>query len=509
MKSLQFIFFFLLIWSTAKSQAPAVQWQKSLGGSFMEESPDIQQTSDGGYIVAGASASVNGDVTGNHGNRDFWVVKQDPNGNIQWQKSYGGSGIDRANSVRQTSDGGYIIAGGTESNNGDVSGNHGGSDFWIIKTDANGNLQWQKTFGGSGYDIAQAVRQTTDGGYIVAGIASSNDGNISGYHGVRDYWVVKTDASGNLQWQKPLGGESTDEASSIEQTPDGGYIVVGTSSSMGGDITGNHGNGDFWVVKLNTQGNIQWQKSLGGSNTDKASAVQPTSDNGYIIAGSSISNNGNVSMNHGNFDYWIIKLNSTGNLLWEKSYGGSLYDYAFDIKNTSDGGSVVAGYSHSSDREGAVSFGANDYWIIKLDPSGYMDWQATFGGLTDDYGKSIQQTSDGGYVISGYSDAITGTPGNYNYWIIKLGGQLDVKETMNMNKISLYPNPTKDFIYIDNLPTESTVTITDMSGRTLFSRDYNEKKVSIGTSQLTNGVYIIQATNKKTLIFSNKLFIKK
>ena len=285
-----------------------------------DEAESIQQTSDGGYIVAGTSLSFNGDITGHHGsyaNDDCWIVKLDKNGNIQWQKSLGGSSNDLARSIQQTSDGGYILAGGTESDDGDVSSNHGSDDAWIIKLDFIGNIQWQKNLGGRGSDEAEFIRQTNDGGYIVAGGTFSNDGDVSGNHGGEDYWIVKLNDKGNIQWQKCLGGSSDDFVGSILQTNDGGYILAGGIGVNNGDISGNCGSDGAWIVKLDDMSNIQWQKSIGGSSTDfhdGIQSIQQTLGGGYIAAGRISQNNRKVSSNHGGEDFWIIKFATKGNV---------------------------------------------------------------------------------------------------------------------------------------------------------------------------------------------------
>ncbi|MGG5210711.1 T9SS type A sorting domain-containing protein [Chryseobacterium sp. MIQD13] len=504
-----FLFFVAVYPFLSAQTAPAVEWQKSLGGNYTERVPDIHQTSDGGYVMAGSSNSINGDVTGNHGNSDYWIVKLGSNGNIQWQKSLGGTAFDEAHSVRQTTDGGYIIAGTTESSNGDVTGYHGNGDYWVVKLNALGILEWQKALGGSNSDIARSVRQTSDGGYIVAGTSTSTNGDISLNHGASDYWIIKLTPTGSIQWEKSFGGYGGDDANSIEQTIDGGYIVAGTSTSTNGDVTGNHGSTDYWVVKLNSAGDLQWQKSLGGSDTDFGYSITQTPDSGYVVAGTSFSDDGDVTGNHGNFDYWIVKLDTTGNLQWQKSYGEIYYDYAFDIKNTSDGGYIVSGYSESTPIKG---YGSNDYWMIKLLPNGNMEWDKKLGGPTDDYAMAAQQTSDGGYVISGFSNSVTGPPTlNYNYWVVKLLGnkELGISEASGSGKPVLYPNPAKDFVYISSLPGETTISITDMSGRKLFSENYNDAKVSINISQFTNGTYIIQIESRGKIILSDKLLINK
>jgi hypothetical protein len=307
----------IIIWSFTYSlveEEPYITWRKCLGGSDWDAVIPIQQTSDGGDIVAGVTSSNNGDVSGNHGAYDFWVVKLSSTGSLQWQKCLGGSGSDDAASIQQTSDGGYIVAGSTRSNDGDVSGNHdvsgnyGESDFWVVKLSSTGSLQWQKCFGGSNWDHAASIQQTSDGGYIVAGSTGSSDGDVSGKHAGFDFWVVKLSSTGSLQWQKCLGGSGSDLAASIQQTSDGGYIVAGITSSNNGDVSGNHGAEDFWVVKLSSTGSLQWQKCFGGSNWDRAYSIQQTSDGGYIVAGMTESNNGDVSGNHGESDIWVVKL---------------------------------------------------------------------------------------------------------------------------------------------------------------------------------------------------------
>jgi len=233
---------------------------------------------------------------------------------IEWQQNYGGSSADYAQSIQQTLDGGYIVAGGSSSNNGDVSGNNGGWDYWILKLDGTGNVQWEQNYGGSGYDYAYSIQQTLDGGYIVAGRSSSNDGDVSGNNGGWDYWILKLDGTGNVQWEQNYGGSLDDGAFSIQQTLDGGYIVAGGSESNDGDVSENNGDAaDYWILKLDGTGNVQWEQNYGGSGNDRAYSIQQTLDGGYIVAGYSLSNDGDVSGNNGDYDYWIVKLSDDGN----------------------------------------------------------------------------------------------------------------------------------------------------------------------------------------------------
>ncbi|MCA6066050.1 T9SS type A sorting domain-containing protein [Chryseobacterium sp. RG1] len=505
-----FIFFLFCFYfgNTLFSQAPAIQWQSFFNGlgttPLNELYPDIQQTSDGGYILAGdGNGTATVSTTSN-----FSVIKLNALGNIQWQKEFGGSDTDKAHSVRQTVDGGYIVAGETQSTNGDVTGNHGSSDYWIIKLNSSGNLQWQKTYGGSANDIARSIRQTTDGGYIVAGETSSTNGDVTGNHGSSDYWIIKIDSLGNLQWQKTFGGTADDKAQDIEQTADNGYIIAGFATSNNGNVVGNHGSYDYWIIKLTSTGDIQWQKSFGGSAVDRANCIRKAADGGYFIAGWTTSANGDVTLNNGSSDYWILKITSTGDIQWQKSFGTSFQEEAYGVDDTIDGGCIVTGLRYSVPQEGPSTGTAYpDYWIIKLDVSGNIEWQNTYGGPLSDISTSVQQTSDGGYIVAGF--AYNGSF-NFDFWIIKLAGsQLSTHENILKSTLSIYPNPAKDFFTIDHLPAESTVNIHDASGRKIFSKKYSESKVSINTSPFINGVYIIQVDDKEKNILSEKLIIRK
>ena len=425
-----FTILFTAFASLSFAQSPDIEWQKSLGGSYGDGGlfdaggNTIVQTTDGGYIVSGATGSNDGDVSGNHGNFDYWIVKLSNSGNMEWQKSLGGSDLDNALSIAQTTDGGYIVAGFTTSIDGDVTGNHGNSDYWIVKLNNNGSIKWQKSFGGSNGDQAYSIAQTTDGGYIVAGNSYSNDGDVTGSRGNGDYWIVKLDNEGNIGWQKSLGGSSTDLANSIAQTTDGGYIVAGYTYSNDGDISSNHGQYDYWIVKLTDTGNIEWQKSLGGYNYDEASSIKQTSDGGYIVAGGGGSNDGDETGNHGSYDFWIVKLNNSGSIEWQKSLGGYYLEKASSIVQTADEGYIVAGSTESTDGDISSNHGNYDYWIVKLTDTGNIEWQKSLGGSSTDYANCIIQTIDGGYAVAGMTSSndgdVTINHGNYDYWIVKL-----------------------------------------------------------------------------------------
>jgi hypothetical protein len=406
------------------AQAPAIEWQKCLGGTADDFANSIQQTSDGGFIVAGETRSNDGDVSGNHGKSDAWVVKLNSLGDILWKKCLGGTGNDYARSIQQISDGGFILTGYTNSNNGDVSGNNGYYDAWVVKLNSSGDILWQKCLGGTYDDYARSIQQTSDTGFILAGYTFSNDGDVSGNHGFSDAWVVKLNSSGDIIWQKCFGGTNEDYAYSIQQTSDSGFIVAGYTFSNDGDVSGYHGYFDYWVVKLNSSGDIEWQKCLGGTYYDYAYSIQQTSDGGFIVAGETRSNDGDVSGNHGKSDDWVVKLNSSGDIEWQKCLGGTYYDYARSIQQISDGGFIVAGETGSNDGDVSGNNGYYDAWVVKLNSSGDILWQKCLGGTIDDRAYSIQQTSDGGFIVAGFTVSndgdVSGNHGASDAWVVKL-----------------------------------------------------------------------------------------
>jgi len=484
---------------TIKAQAPSIQWQKSLGGTDFDQLFSIEQTNDGGYITAGSSNSQNGNILFNKGYNDYLVVKLDNMGSVKWLKSLGGSDEDVAYSIIQTVDGGYIAAGASFSNDYDVTGNHGNADFWIVKLDTSGIIQWQKSIGGSGDDYAYSIEQTNDGGYIVAGSSNSNDGDVTGNHGDSDFWVVKLSNIGVLQWQKSFGGSGLEEAKSLKKTIDGGCIIAGYSYSNNGDVIGNNGDRDYWVIKLDSLAAIQWTKSLGGANYDEASSIMQTTDSGYVIAGESYSNNGNVISNNGLSDYWLLKLNNNGNIQWQKSYGGSENDKARCIQQTSDGGYIVTGWTQSDDSDVLFNHlvGEQDYWILKLDGQGIIQWQKSLGGSSNEVAKCIKETNDGGYIVAGFSDSndgdLTSYQGGDDCWIIKLGPTTTGTNNVNFNhKINIYPNPNNGLftIYMNDIIFDE-VEVKDVLGRTVFSSILNNKNVNISIEDKNPGIYFV------------------
>ena len=399
-------------------------WQKCYGGSENDWPVSVINTSDGGYLVGGQTYSDDGDVSGNHGYLDIWIVKLDASRNLVWQRCLGGSYEDTIKSVIQTSDGGYLVNGETDSDDGDVSGYQGRTDIWVVKLDSSGDLVWQKCLGGSRSDYSSSVIQTADGGFLVQGNTYSNNGNVTGNHGQLDIWVVKLDSSGNLTWQRCLGGSSSETGYQVLKTSDGGYLVNGETLSDNGDVLGNHGQLDIWVVKLDGTGALTWQRCLGGTDGDSSNSIHQTGDGGYLVDGSTQSNDGNVSGNHGNLDIWVAKLDSAGALTWQRCLGGLADEWPYSVFLTTDGGYLINGYTESNDTNVTGNHGQRDIWVVKLDTAGNPVWQRCLGGTDDDYPRTILQTADGGYLLRAmtYSNNgdVSGLHGQMDYWIVKL-----------------------------------------------------------------------------------------
>jgi hypothetical protein len=319
-----------------------------------------------------------------------------------WETTFGGTSTEEGHSVQQTADGGYIITGNTHLGSG-IS-----YDVYLIKTDGSGIEQWSQTFGGTSGDYGVSVQQTTDGGYIITGYTSSfGNGNT-------DVYLIKTDANGNEQWTKTFGGR---KGYSVQQTTDGGYIIAGWTETFG------NGNADVLLIKTDGSGTEQWTKTFGGTDNDCGYSVQQTSDGGYIIAGKT------GSFGNGEDDAYLIKTDGNGIEQWTKTFGGTGWDIGASAQQTTDGGYIITGTTES--------FG-NGYWdvyLIKTDGNGIEQWSKTFGGTDNDCGNSVQQTTDGGYIITGWFGNVTNW--SPDVYLIKTDGNGNVTSTFN---IPINPN---------------------------------------------------------------------
>ncbi len=419
MKKLSLLFIALFATFQTHAQAPSKVWDRTFGGSGTQNAQSIVAATDGGYFVVGLSSSNrSGNKSENSkGGEDYWIIKVDRFGYVFWDVTIGGSGDDFARSVVATAGGGCIVVGTSSSNiSGDKSeDSYGLEDYWVVKLDIFGEIEWDKTIGGSNADKVNSIIELYDGNLAIAGYSKSGiSGNkTQASQGNEDYWIVKIDFSGDIIWDKTYGGSSYDYANSISTNVDGTMVVVGYSSSgvSGNKTEPSRGQYDYWVIKLNASGNLLWNKTLGGSDYDFATCLAQANDGGYVIAGFSSSGlSGDKSqVSKGGEDYWVVKLSNAGAFIWDRTIGSNFNDYAFSIVATTLNGDFIIGGSSSSGISGdktELSKGGSDYWILKLNSTGSPQWDKTIGGNGNDYfAKLILIDNNYNYVLAGTSSS--------------------------------------------------------------------------------------------------------
>lgn len=424
-------------------------WQKYFGGTGADflgghDTSFIQsayQTSDGGFILGGDSTStVSGNKTSSkYGGQDFWLVKTDALGAKVWENSFGGLSNDLFNSVRTSTDGGFLVCGetysGVEGNK--ATGNFGSGDYWILKLNANGGKVWESIFGGTARDALLFAEPIQDGGCILAGYSGSGIGGnktVANF-GSWNFWLIKVDRDGKKVWEKVYGGTGTDLPNNLLPTPDGGFIITGVSNSAksGNKNSDGFGLNDFWLVRIDSNGNKLWDRSFGGSATESSPVLLQTPDGGFLVGGQSASGiSGNkTTANFGSTDYWVIKLDGNGDKIWEQDFGGSGQDILSSLQTTSDGGYLLGGTSTSgiSGNKTTPAFGPSFYWIVKITSAGEKDWEGSFGGGNGEGLTTTFQTEDEGFVLVGESRSGIGgnkTTPEPGCWIIKLKGNSPV-----------------------------------------------------------------------------------
>jgi len=387
------------------------EWVKTFGGSKNEQAKSIVKTLDGGYAILGFTQSNDGDISDKPGvSFDYWVMKFSASDVLEWSKTYGGSLDDRGNQIIQTQDGGFLVVGESKSSDEDATLNAGSNDFWIVKLSSSGTIVWEKSLGYVGQDKANAVIQTSDNGYLITGViditASGGAGNSRAVmHAGGDYWAIKLSENGTTQWTKYFGGGSSEIPYDLIETPDNGFLLVGTSDSADVDIANNIGTYDFWVVKIDAIGTLVWEKSYGGSEIDEAFGVTKANDGNFVIVGNTRSTDNNVTVNNGNADLWLIKITPEGILLWEKSIGGLSFDIGRSIVKTQDNGFLITGNSRSVNGSLTANNGQNDAWAIKVNANGSLEWQKTIGGSSDDFGLGAIELNDKKVILVGYSSS--------------------------------------------------------------------------------------------------------
>jgi hypothetical protein len=386
------------------AQDSTLSWSGYYGGSDKDQANAILELPGGGYILAGQTNSKDGDIQSKSGMSDAWVWRIDTSGKLLWQKCLGFKKNDKAAGLTLGRNGQIAIAGFTTKANNTTPGHHGKDDVYFALLDTSGTVLVQKCFGGSGYEGACAIAPVADGGYILAATTNSSDGDVKVSYGNNDVWLLRIDSSGNLLWQKSFGGTKDDVATSVKETYAGEYVISAYTYSNNGDVTGNKGKYDAWILLVDSLGNSLGQQTYGGLREDIAYDIIPTWDNGFLFAGSSTSAQGDVVNNKGKTDFWIVKLDPGGNVQWKHSLGGKRRDIAKSVVQTYDGGYAVLGYTFSGKQDISHNNGRSDFWIVKLDSLGTLEWEACLGRNTVDIGKCIIATNDWGMAVAGYSE---------------------------------------------------------------------------------------------------------
>lgn len=529
------------------SYSQDILWEKSYGGQHADYLFDAQPTADYGFILAGSSLSnkTGNKTDDNRGDLDYWIWKMNEKGDLDWQKSIGGSGFDLLQSIKNTRDGGFILAGTSSSGKSFQKKEDckGITDFWVIKLDASGAEQWQRTIGGSGQDELLCAFQTKDGGYMLGGSSSSSPPIISNIkpegksivttkadlynkseksRGNMDYWIVKLDKQGEIEWQKTYGGQYADVLRSMEQTTDKGYILAGYSNSpISGDKTENNkGIGDFWIIKINDTGEIQWQNTYGAEGDDQPYVIHQTSDGGYVVGGNSNSKNALTSLGgivSNGTDYWILKLDEEGGVLWSKTYDFGKVDILTSLVENKDQSYLIGGYAQTESkvpREGIVGKavglvakekdGINDYIALKIDDKGEELWSKTVGSGGEDILRKLVETRDGGYLMAGTSNSSAskdknGSIGGNDFWVVKLKDKTKIEKVKS--SIEAIPNPATTYtnVIIGYDFKEGTATLVDITGRILQDFTISSRTIPVDLSRYSEGIYIINIkTDVKT-----------
>ncbi len=494
-------------------QALPIAWQRCYGGYNHDNAERIcAPTTGSGYVFAGSTYSEDGDIPGTlRGSADCLVMQVDTMGNVLWTRTIGGPSLERVYSIWPTSYG-YIFGGFTNSNAVDVSGNHGGSDAWLVKLDDTGAVIWQKCYGGTGNEHFSSIVPTADGGCLAVGATSSPDGDVVGYSGTSmlHMWVVKINDTGAIEWQKTMGGTYGAVGTSALQASEGGYIVGGYTGSADGDVTGNHGSVDAWLLRLDADGNIVWKRCYGGTGADGANYMSQAIGGGYIFAGQTTSSDGDVGHFYGGDinggDVWVVRINDVGTILWEQTYGSSGNELANSIHPTMGNNYIIAGRTESCDGDVTSRKDTTDAWVLLINDTGDVVWQKCLGGTNRDMAFDVLQAADTGFVVACVTESanidVTFNNGLSDCWLVKLGATADtrVHNTGYQHKWQVFPNPSRGHFTLhgQSVSGQIAIQITDITGRVVYNARHTTPMAPCTVPFILNrgtGIYYVHITD--------------
>lgn len=476
------------------SQIPNILWSRNYGGYAVDGFGSFILTRDSCFLIVGATSTDT--ISGFSGQSDGWVVKTDLDGKVLWQRCYGGDSIDRLVACIQLHDGNYVLAGTTM---GDITNYHGHIDAWLVKIDSTGNVIWSYAYGGTAYEELSSIVESDNGSIVILGTANSEDGDVSpnGYN--MDFWLVKINSNGQILWDKSYGQDGSEFGNSIYKTKDGNYMLCGGASGGMNPVCGQNGNPSFWLVCVDSLGSLLWQRCYGGSRYEEPFKVIESLDGGFVLVGQTISVNGDISdTTEMSFQGWIVKTDTLGNLEWEKTLGSNGIEKFNSVIATTDTTYLLLGYTNSNDISGFN--GNTDYYLAKLDNNGKVLWEYCFGGTLDEFPHTILQIEPNCYVISGGTESsngdITTSYGYVDGWLLKfkeptISKILEVGQT----NFTLYPNPVNSSITFEKLPTGSKLTIYNIQGHVYQDIEIKQPKLTLDIQALPAGHYFCKVTN--------------
>jgi len=528
----------LFLLSPLSAQNITISDQKTLGGSLADMLYSVVQLSNGDIVAIGSSRSgISGDKNETfRGQEDFWLFCMDKELNLKWQKTLGGDSVDIPQVVIQTNDGNILCGGSSNSpvSFDKTAAKKGRYDYWIIKLDTSGNELWQKTYGGAGDDYIKDIRELGDGSLLISGHSDSDisSDKSDSSRGKSDFWLIKTDFEGNILWDKTYGGSEPDYGPYIAITSGGEIVLSGNSMSpVSGDKTEPlYGLISIWVVKLNDSGNYLWDKCLGGENTqiggpgmgDNRQGIPVEVNTSLFILGYSNADSTGTKTEEskGDYDYWITKLDGNGNIVWDKTIGGNAFDLARSLLMSSTGELLLAGYSISDisgDKEDS-RIGNYDFWLVAIDTTGVIQWQKTIGGTDFDVLVQTVETGQGKFLLAGYSesgadgDKTESSRGQEDYWLVEISLPTGIPEAIERDiSFSVFPNPSRGTFNIhlsNNFQGNYKLFIYDAGGRMVMSVKLSGKTHIVSLNNLEYGIYMVQLTdNNDRPIAANRIII--
>ena len=496
---------------------PTMDWQRLYGGALQDNCHSMDRTLDGGYITLSVTRSTDGLVTGFHGGEgvDLWVVKLTAEGDLQWQRCLGGSDWESEGSIRTCADGGYILIGSTRSEDGDLNSTGLGlSDIWVIKLTPVGEIAWQRRFGGSHSDTGHRIEQLPSGGFVLMGMSQSNDGHIIGNHGQGDYWIAWLDTEGELENARCFGGTSFELlVGDLVVLSNGTIAATGATYSNDGDVSGNHLSSflstDTWVFSTNSVGDLLWQRCLGGSHSETGETIQLAPDGTILVASMSGSTDGDLSTFFGEVDTWLVRLSANGVLLDEVSLGGSAGELPWDIQVAGNGNIYVLSQTRSTDGQITEAFGVHDSWLCKLNPDFDLLWQKSYGGSMSDFGCELVLHPDGNLCVAGSTastdNGITGNHGSSDLWVVKFQPEdVGVSEIQEREQISITPNPgtTEATVHWKKIVPQR-IEVVDELGKVCIVQASPSKEcgsVVVPIEQLARGIHVVRLVGRTSSV---------